>query len=615
MALTSYYVQYSDPKGATPSSTVSRKVLKGTYTYQVQVDVKPEMDAATIWQEALRLARPLLHADIARRQKAVSGSHSTTPVIDPSSPSRSAFPEIVFHPDEFMPFIRELRTDVAAVAGRAVRFELSASEPTASTDCKSHVSFNPEPFARGHVEAGFGRGLHEASHIAFSPRGGELMATARKDGGDALAGILNLIMDRRDDDLNCKANPGFALKVRRRMGHLFPGIDGGNGTSLEARQSVFIDFSYACKKRTHPHFAIVKKCVNLATRAIKRVNRRKRSYKHLLVVAKQILELLRTHATEYDKQQAEEQEEEFEQFMKALQKRIHGTRPSQTMQNAFRKMMQQVLAAQRSGTLQRLSNVLGQMKTGNSRASGLAPVNNPMIVKVPPNAATYGPAKARIRPYIGSLKQVLRELSVPIDRQLKGLEEGDLDEDELHVLAAGGSDCMMRHTEEVSLDVAISFLVDLSGSMAGHTETIDLGVLFNEALLDFGTNVEAFFYGFNDKVFDCGRAQPNNGIASLTCTGSTDEAFGLRVAGEKLYAVPRRRKIVVVACDGGPNNIRAVEKVCSELLAHGVLPIRALVGVDTAPRTYPVELFFDSFPELLKELTKTFRAILLASRS
>ncbi len=611
MALVSYYVRYSDPRDPTPTSSVTKHKQTGPDVYHVLVNVQSGMDSHQIWTEAYRLSKPLRNADLVRRQK----QSPTLKPVAPSKPSVLKVCEIVFHPDEIMQFVKPLRQDVAAVAGCAVRFELNASEPTASTDCKSYVSFNPEPYLKGEIEAGDGRGLHEASHIAFSRDGGDLMAKAHKDGGESLAGILNLIMDRRDDDLNCRHNPGFALKVRRRMGHLFPGADGRNGVSFEARQSVFTDFAYACKKRTHPNFSIVKKCVNISARAIGRVNRKKRSYKHLLVVAKEVLKLLREHATEYDQQKAKEQEEQFQQFMKALQKLIHGSRPSQTTQTAFRNAMAQVLATQRAGTLQRLQNVLKNLKAGLPLVPGTQEGNDPRIIKVRPDPVKYGPARVRVRPYVGALKQVLRELSLPIDRQVRGLDDGDLDEDELHILAAGGSDCMTRHTEEASLDVAISFLVDVSGSMAGHTETIDLGVLFNEALLDFGKNVDAFFYGFHNNVFDCGRAQPNNGIASLQCDGGTDEHFGLAVAGQRLYSVARRRKIVVVACDGGPSNPKKVEEVCAKLMSHGVLPIRALVGVDTAPRTYPVELFFDNFPELLRELTKVFRGILLASRS
>tara|TARA_Y100000031_G_scaffold14794_1_gene15667 strand:- start:251 stop:673 length:423 start_codon:yes stop_codon:yes gene_type:complete len=139
-------------------------------------------------------------------------------------------------------------------------------------------------------------------------------------------------------------------------------------------------------------------------------------------------------------------------------------------------------------------------------------------------------------------------------------------------------------------------------------------VCFNEAVRPVPECIDAWFCAFDHDVYDCGRACPNNGIAKPMGGGWTSEAFALRHAAQPLGRSVRRRKVIVVVCDGGPTDLAACEQEVKILMQAGILPIRILVGVDYAPGTYPVELFFDNWTEFYRELGRTFGAIFRAAR-
>lgn len=607
-----YRVTYSPTKGD-PSVAIA-PVLSGMsapaavpFSYLVTVDRWPETTRQDESRMAMSQAAQLHQAELAYL--------AMTPAARLEM-ERKETASAVLTVDEVMPYFRRLRRDAIGIAGRAMRWDL-VHQGTASTDCRTYVTFNPEPYLNGFIEAGNGRGFHEAGHVAFDHLlGPELLTKAHEEDG-VLGQILNLVMDRRTDDLNVAKNPGFALALRRRIGHLFPGAAGKNGTIASVRTSVYDDFSYACKKKTRPRHAVVRKCVQLVHRAIGRVNREKDPYPygHLLVVSRQVKALLDAHLSPDEKEQKKEREA-FQRFVEKLEKLIHGGKASQRMQQAFRAAVAQMLQVERVQAMQGLPIQVQALRGASGPSRGTGGTNpDPRVVKVPLNPTAYATSLARVARHVPRMRQVLEELSEPVTRERKGLESGDLDFDELATLVVGGRDCMMQSEEAEELDVAIAFLLDLSGSMESHTETIDLGTLLNEACLEFLSHVDLRVWGFNEKAFDCGPAARGNGIAGLRCDGGTDETFGLRTAGESLLGLDRRFKAVITVCDGGPMDPKAVEKVCADLMRQGILPIRLLVGVDVTPKTYPVELLFPSFDAVFQELSVLFRQLLAASRS
>jgi hypothetical protein len=526
-------------------------------------------------------------------------------------------PPPAFDPEEIMPFVLEARRDAVAIANRAIRLELSSREATASTDCRSHVTVNPEPFLYGRIEAGRGRIYHEASHIRFDTEAPRLLSGAALEGGELLQSILNLILDRRSDDLNARRHPGFRMAIRRRMGYLMPGIEGMNGTNLEARHDVFVDFAYACKKRTKPHHRVVCKAMKIVKRTISRVNDRKRKYWSLLGAAKEVMNLLLSELPPDQMAAMKLGQSLFAAFMRLLRLAVHGCPASKQMQAAFRAGVALRLDAENKQKLAALPQTMTQLlgTPGQVKLPQLAEERREVrVIDLPPNHAKYAESLGRVRHYLPRLRQVLEELAQPRVIERKGLDEGDLDEDELALLAVGGTDVFMRSDEVLELDVAIGFLLDTSGSMSDRTDTIDLGTLMNEALTGF-PGADGYFFGFDDVIWNCGGVQPGNGIASLTWQGGTFEAPGLMVVGNALAKSPRRRKLLLTVCDGGPADVKEVKRACERLLAAGILPVRLLVGVDAAPRTYPVELFFDSFDQLFSQLAAFLRSLMLAMRS
>ncbi|MBI4713634.1 hypothetical protein HY771_00385 [Candidatus Uhrbacteria bacterium] len=622
------WVTFSDPLSHHATIRVRSEDPKEPRTYAVQVEYSEGASWSDISSLVISLAKKRHENEPSRM---VVPARTRQPDSVPPPP-----PVFVFKPEEIEQFVDEMLTRMLAVAEKGIRLELIGNG-TASTDCRVVVYFNPEPFLRGQIEAGIGRGLHEVGHIRFDQHGTrkdrdrklteaaagvELLTRASAEGGEMLKSVLNLLMDRRADDLQVRAFPGNADPIYHRLGYLLPGsyLEPGTGTlvtrqggiSHECRTNVYVDFVYAIKKRTKPRHTIVQKCVRIAKRAISRVNKHKRRYEHLLTASKRIVSFLRS-------QMKPEDDQRFESFMQALQVVIYGDKVDPEFTRLFRLMMASKLSIRRRKSLALLPKQLAQTSqragSGSGHGSGAGAGRVLNTVKVLPNPQAYQSVLARVRPQVNGLKEVLRRLSIPEVNQLTGLTRGEFDLEALPVLATGRSDCMQIELREQCLDVGIAFLLDASGSMSTLKAAIELAVAFNEAVVSHRRFVESAFFAFNDRVFDCGSAQPNNGIAGVGCGGGTQEELGVLSAGKWLCGIRRPRKLLITICDGAPANVEAVKVEVNALLAHGILPMRLLVGVDVAPRTYPIELFFDSWSELNKELVKVFSAVIMAART
>ncbi len=632
-----FYVTYSDPKSATHSVTVERTGdERNPRTFKVEVNTNGREDRRTLRSRAMGIAHPRYEAWVAAHY----GNKLVVPSVSPVTEELLEY----FSLEEVQPLIDAWLQDVAAVAGKAVRLELSG-HGTASTDCRGSVTFNPQPILEGRFSTGRGTLTHESLHIRLDvkgtkkdrklrpqdpPYGIQLLERANKEGGEVLGHILNLIMDRRVDYLGCKAYPGIAHDNYYRRGDLMPGekfdpeqdvwVNRRSGISQECHQSVYVDFAYACKKHTKGVHACVRRCIKLVNRATKRVNAGKRKYVHLLTVSKEVLNILRTNETAYDRQQQldrDRREEQFKKFMKLLNQAIYGPNASSQMYKAFRKMMAQRAARNRKVSLAQLPATLSQLaKPG--RGGGALPggAEDGRVIDVPANPVAYAQVLASVAGQVSKLRRLLQRLSLPERHDLTGLQHGDLDLDALPELVTGQTDVMMITRILARLDLAVSFGIDVSTSTSGEPYEIirRLGVAFNQAMLSFKTTIDGHFFAFNHNVYRCGPVSRANGIAGVPCGGGTMEAFALQQMAVPLMQSRRRRRIVLVACDAGPAHPDRVEAQCQILLKQGIVPIRFLVGVDAAPGTYPVELFFDSWDEFNREVETTFGKIFAAAR-
>jgi len=363
----------------------------------------------------------------------------------------------------------------------------------------------------------------------------------------------------------------------------------------------------------------------MVNKATQRVNKGQRKYAHLLTVSKRVLKLLREHMTpkeaEWEQKQFDQEhfEQAFIELMGQLHKAIHGSSVDPRTRQAFRQLMANRMASQRQ---QSLKGLPAQMKaTGRGSASLLPPGKvasggDGEVIDVGPDPIAYASVLPMAQPHISPMRELIRQLSIPQRRSLQGLIEGDFDLNAIPALVTGRSECMAIERTNRKLDVALSFMIDVSASMSGKPmrQAKALGVCFNEALLPFRQTVEGFFFAFDDKVYRCGPVQPSNGLSSVKGGGGTCESIALRHAAIPLAKSRRRRKIIVVACDGMPFDPEETRKECDVLMRAGILPIRALIGVDQAPGTYPVELYFDTWEEFMREAKKTFGSIFAAAR-
>ena len=594
-------------------------------TYRVEVESDGYQDTKLLISMAIAKAKMEHTAWLdSQSTKKIDGSKPEPIIEEKQGP--------VFSADEIEPYLDEMLARMVAVAQTGIQLVLTETG-TASTDCRQSVRLNPEPFLFGKIEAGMGRGLHEVGHILYDqhgtardlPRGSNdqaygtaLLAQATTDGGEVLAHILNLVMDRRSDDLGAKEFPGNANALYRRLGELLPGeyksssgiiIRRPNGTSLTCNTSVFVDFVYAIKKRTRAKHAIVCRCVNLALRAIRRVNQNKRRYAHLLTVSKQILELLLQHITEQEKVE----QEAFLVFMVQLNQAIHGKKVDPEFVTAFRELMRQKLAGRRRKELAALAGKAGSIRFG-ARGFGASGGEEKNVIQVGRDPEAYLDLVKKVGPQSRRIREIVRRLSVPEVRVQRDLLQGEFDIDALSRLVTGGSDCMKIDLHQRRLDAAIAFLLDVSGSMASHRSSVELAVAFNEGLIPSYRLIDSRYFAFNDRVYDCGNAQPNNGIAGVKCDGGTREHLGVHVAGTWLRQSRRSRRLLMTICDGAPSDIKKTRAEAYALLAAGILPIRILVGVHVAPQTYPVELFFGTWDELYHELAHVFETVVQAIR-
>jgi len=618
------------PKGSSSVRVSTSGTEDNERCYQVVIEPIDGESTTETSLRAILVARPRYDAFLKQlyAQKALA---NIVPKPDKPKPSVS---KMVFRPEDIEPFVEQAVLRAVTAAEKPIQLNL-VGHGTASTDCRNNINLNPDPFLRGKIEAGYGRIDHEVGHIRRDvkgtkkdrpraphelPIGIELINRAFKEGGEPLQNILNLVMDRRADDHQRRDFPGNASSNRRRMGDLLPGerwIDGEvvqqpNGRSLACKTSVFTDFVYACKKRTRPRHAIVRTCVQRVHRAIGRVNKDQRKYEELLVVSKEVLALLNEHATDLEKEK-----QAFAQTMQQLFKAIFGEEADGKTQILFRQMMGRRLETQRRVNYHALPQVIRAISQ-KSKCAGQAPhgpggkSDEKNIITLAHDPVAYERISSLVRDQAQRLSRIIAKFSSPKTTTLHGLDRGEVDLDALPLLVSGYADCMKMDLHTRVLSMALSVLVDVSGSMEGrHASRI--GTTFNNALMGHERVIDSDLNGFNDVVYACGPACRNNAVASLKCGGGTNEHFATRVAGQWLKAQRRERKILLTICDGGPSDPDKVKKEVDALMRFGIIPIRVLVGVDAVPKTHPIDLMFNVWEEFFVELEKLFEKLICAT--
>jgi cobalamin biosynthesis protein CobT len=196
---------------------------------------------------------------------------------------------------------------------------------------------------------------------------------------------------------------------------------------------------------------------------------------------------------------------------------------------------------------------------------------------------SYGETLALVQDQIATLRsKLLGVIRIASHSKVAGDKEvGDLDESALHRLRSGDSRVFSHKTEGLNLDLAVSILIDLSGSTGGRevpgtcsyfshattialAETLDrLGVAFeiigwhnNYARLATSRRAEyvdryAFDYlvfkGFNEKLRVC-----RHRFCFITAMDDNADGEAVLEVGKRLAARKEARKIMFVLSDGEP---------------------------------------------------------------
>ena len=521
-----------------------------------------------------------------------------------------------------------LINDVAMLIGRPFRFVWDPRVETACTDCLAEVRVAPRPFIRGEREVGYGTVYHESGHILFSPYGGELMAKADRRGGTTLRNLVNIIVDRKDDMLVAGHAPGFADTLRRRLlsictlarrqryaqalAHM-SAEDQARFLRNAKPQDTYEDFFLAAKWHKRPRFAATHKAMKyLSSRRL-----RKASSDELLWIAERVRALLGVEAGR--KEEREKTETSFNRLYAAavgIECGTEGGDVDPNLSRALRTVITRYLASLRKSGKARL---IEQLKTANLVYPGPLSVgleNEVPLKVVPPHARfqrEYEALLAPVEPLVKTLVEKIRKIDNPSEIELYGRDEGELDLTEAARIAAGLSGYYMETVTERDIDAEIHLAIDDSGSMEGEKARLakQIATVFSEAIRTLDPQCAGRIWGFNSgSVRDYGPLDRSSAFVRIEGTAGNADTHMLSYVGKALGSSRKRRKVLLVLCDDGPDDMKLAGKLAKQLMARGIIVVHLLVGVHGTPDIYPVELLYTSMEECLNEFGELLEAII-----
>lgn len=522
--------------------------------------------------------------------------------------------------------------DLLMLTGKPVRLHWDPTTQTAHTDCVANVNITPVFFLRDDlVNVGFGTAYHEAGHIRFSPYGGKLLERAYKRGGEMLKHVINLIVDRKDDMLNAEHAPGFADVLRRRMMYIatmsrtemvkrqYPNIPEqdipGLLHNLRPRDR-WEDFFFACKWHKSPREARTARCMKL----IKREKLLRASEDTLLDIGERIVKMLGPMDTPA-KQQGERRLIYLCVLTNGIEAGMQLTgRDGEQIDAIMAQVAAGHIAVVRNHQMKKLARMLRSLNMVHPGPISTGTTSNVKVKKresSDAHKAAYEKHKKRIKHLIADMVRKLRRLDNPSEYIIHSQEEGDLDLTETARIAMGFDGIYQEVVEERNIDAEIHLALDISSSMGGEKLDIakDIGTLFSEGLVVHRGAIDGYMWAFNSAgVYDCGPVSQNNAFVSMEASGGNGDTHMVAVVGDRLLKSQRKRKVLIVICDDGPDNVENVKRLTQALRARGVLTIHMLVGVHATPDIYPVELLFASMSELLKLFGDTLLGIIKGLR-
>lgn len=528
-----------------------------------------------------------------------------------------------------------LCNDIGMLVCRPFTLIWDSTISTASTDCKAEIMLSPRFFIEGHRDVGYGTAYHECGHIRHSPYGVKLLQRCDKEGGSIRRMIMNIILDRKDDMLTVKDASGFAVLLRLRLTYICTMTRREELKEELQRRGIvderdiiailkhfkprdcYEDFFFAAKWHKSPRFKEVSQVMKkyLARRRLLNA-----SPAYLFWVAEQIHKRL----GDPPERKEDNDNSRFATLMALALLVERGESPpfgegrmklSPSLAQALKQMVQRYLATARTsglkGLIQRLKT-MGMVHAGPLSTGGTKKVP---LKKVKPGAqyaSAYHSLLTEVESQIYPLTQRLRKIDNPSEFEIFGQDEGELDLSESARIATGLTGFHLETVTERDIDAEIHLALDCSGSMAGEKlhSAKKLAVVFSEAISILAPACAGRLWAFNaEAIYDFGPPSNMSGFVTIEGEAGNSDTHMLKEVGSQLGKSQKRRKVLLVLCDDGPDDMKEAKKLSHQLMARGVVVVHLLVGVHGTPSIYPFELLYASMDECLNEFGDLIESI------
>jgi hypothetical protein len=166
---------------------------------------------------------------------------------------------------------------------------------------------------------------------------------------------------------------------------------------------------------------------------------------------------------------------------------------------------------------------------------------------------------------------------------------------------------------ERDIDAEIHMALDCSGSMTGDKieQAKRIKTVFTEAMLALGDDVIGHLWAFSSKaIYDYGRVSRESGFVTAEGEEANSDTHMLAHVGGKLAKSRKRRRVLLVLGDDGPDDLRMAAEMSQQLLARGIVVVHLLVGVHGTPDIYPFELIYTSMQECLDQFGDLLETII-----
>ncbi len=556
--------------------------------------------------------------------------------------------------EKLLPYICN---DISILIARPFRFYWDVLHQSAGTDCKSEIYMSPYLFLKGGEEIGFGSAYHECGHILYSGYGCDILQDAFRQGGETRKCIMNLMLDRKDDKRLAKHAPGFAETLWKRLLYISTlayrekmkvwvekkyekdgddkektlcFIDKLNPTLRERmkerlerkyKQSyvekekalsrilksikpkdAFEDFFYACKWHKRPR--MIK-----TFRAMKYLSRKRlfeASYQELLWIAERIHKII-GEMPEEQKAQAEKNFQAFYLLVLGIENGNQLPSRGKSFYKKLSKILKNYTARIRKSGINQCIKILQSHGIVYPGPISVGVESRVPVKKIAPNpryAAENKSLLASVEHLVEPLVRRLRRVDTPSQFILHGREEGELDLTQTARIAVGLPGVYQETVVERDIDAEIHLAIDASGSMNDSKieNAKKIVSVFSSAIESLHQFCAGRVWAFSSvAIYDFGEPNAQSGFVTMRGEAGNSDTHMLKVVGTQLAKSRKRRKVLIVIGDDGPDSIELASRLSHQLLARGIITIHILVEVHGTPNIYPIELIYDSIEDCLEE--------------